>query len=45
MPGVITTCAKCGAQFSWNTDYQEYPDCPKCGYNAMKFARAKRDEC
>lgn len=45
MPGVITTCAKCGAQYSWNTDYQEYPDCPSCGYNAMKIDRAKRAEC
>jgi len=45
MPGVVTTCAKCGAQYSWNTDFQEYPDCPKCGYNAMKVDRAKREEC
>ena len=45
MPGVITTCAKCGAQYSWNTDFQEYPDCPKCGYNAMKIDKAKRDKC
>ena len=45
MPGVVTTCAKCGAQYSWNTDFQEYPDCPKCGYNAMKVDRAKRDKC
>ena len=45
MPGVITTCAKCGAQYSWNTDFQEYPDCPQCGYNAMKIDKAKRDKC
>jgi ankyrin repeat protein len=45
MPGVITTCAKCGAQYSWNMDYQEYPDCPRCGYNAMKVDEAKRDKC
>ena len=45
MPGVITTCAKCGAQYSWNTDYQEYPDCPRCGYNAMKIDRKKWEAC
>lgn len=45
MPGVITTCAKCGAQYSWNSDFQEYPDCPNCGYNAMKIDKAKRDKC
>jgi predicted RNA-binding Zn-ribbon protein involved in translation (DUF1610 family) len=42
IPGVITTCAKCGAQYSWNSDFQEYPDCPNCGYNAMKIDKAKR---
>lgn len=45
MPDVITTCAKCGAQYAWNSDFQEYPDCPKCGYNAMKVDKAKRDKC
>ncbi len=45
MPGVITTCAKCGAEYSWNTDFQDYPDCPNCGYNGMKIARAQRDKC
>lgn len=38
MPGAITTCAKCGAEYSWNTDYQECPDCPGCGYNGVLSA-------
>ena len=33
MPAVITTCGKCGTQFQWNSDFQEMPDCPRCGYN------------
>lgn len=33
MPAVITTCEKCRSQYSWNTDYQDMPDCPRCGYN------------
>jgi len=36
MPGLITTCGKCGVQFSWDSDYQEMPDCPKCGYNPKR---------
>ncbi len=36
MPGVITTCAECAAEFSWNTDFQEMPDCPRCGYNPRR---------
>jgi len=45
MPSLITTCAKCSAQYGWDSDFQEYPDCPRCGYNAMKIDRAKREDC
>jgi len=33
---LITTCAKCGTEFSWNSSYQELPDCPRCGYNQKR---------
>ena len=36
MPGVITTCSKCGSQFQWNTDFMEMPDCPNCGFNPKR---------
>ena len=43
MPHAITTCAKCGAQYSWNSDFQRCPDCPRCGYNADKTVRGNLD--
>jgi formylglycine-generating enzyme required for sulfatase activity len=34
MTNVITTCTKCKAQFSWDTDFSgRMPDCPNCGHN------------
>jgi hypothetical protein len=39
MPGVVTTCQKCGAQFQWNTDVQSRPDCPRCGHNPRRQAQ------
>lgn len=40
MPGVFTTCAKCSAQFSWNPDFQDMPNCPNCGYNPNQAYRS-----
>jgi HEAT repeat protein len=40
MPGVITTCTKCNCQFQWNTDYQDMPDCPNCGFNPQARFRS-----
>jgi ankyrin repeat protein len=45
MPQVITTCPKCRAQYSWNSDFGGYPDCPRCGYNQMEVGRTKWQEC
>ncbi|MCY3019299.1 MAG: ankyrin repeat domain-containing protein [Planctomycetota bacterium] len=45
MPQVITTCPKCSAQYSWNSDFQQYPDCPRCGHNQMKLDRDKWQQC
>ncbi|MBW1794186.1 MAG: ankyrin repeat domain-containing protein [Deltaproteobacteria bacterium] len=45
MPDLLTTCGKCGVQYSWNSDFQDYPNCPRCGYNAVQIARTKRIEC
>jgi hypothetical protein len=39
----ITTCGKCGVEYSWIGD--SVPDCPQCGYNATKIARAKWKRC
>ena len=44
MPYVITTCSKCGAEYAWNSDFQEFPDCPSCGYNSMKELLRKKEE-
>lgn len=35
MPGLMSTCSKCGTQFHWNSDSQEPPLCPKCGYDTI----------
>ena len=45
MPELITTCPKCNAQYAWNSDFQEYPDCPQCGHNQVKINRAKWQQC
>ncbi len=45
MSKVVTTCAKCNAQYSWNSDFQYMPDCPNCGYNSMKINQRKREIC
>lgn len=43
MTELVTTCAKCGASYRWNNDFQTYPDCPRCGYNAQKEYLQKRE--
>jgi len=43
MPGVTSTCSKCGASFFWDTDLQEAPFCPKCGYDTVYDG--KRNKC
>lgn len=45
MPDVVTTCPKCRSHYAWNSDFQEYPNCPQCGFNQMKIDRGKWQGC
>jgi HEAT repeat protein len=40
MTHAITTCTKCKAQFSWDTDFGSMPNCPNCGFNPKQQYKA-----
>ena len=36
---VTSTCSKCRSQWGWDTDADEVPFCPKCGYDSVLGGR------